>query len=92
MVGLCLFGIINQRVMGTSFIGGFVKVGDEIGKTMYHVFGNDAQSPTEYGPDGIYLKGHSPEKNSEEEKKAEEEKQKQEQEHKENVQNPNKAN
>lgn len=88
-VGLCLFGVINQARLGTSFIEGFVLTGDEIGKAMFHVANNDEQSAVSVTEDGIYLKGHEPEKSEEE--KAEEEKADQEalEKHNNNIKDPN---
>ena len=91
-VGLCLFGVINQARLGSGFIEGFVLTGDEIGKAMFHVAGNDSESPVDINENGVYLKGSTPTESEEEKAKEEQEKNQALEQHKKNIQDPNTAN
>lgn len=60
-IALCLFGVINQRATGESFIESMSKVGRTIGETLTYVFTGNEKSPVEVTDQGVYLDGHAPE-------------------------------
>lgn len=59
-VVLCLFGFINQAVLGKSIAQGFVDLGTAVGEAITYVFTGEGSSPVDVTDQGVYVDGYAP--------------------------------